>query len=205
MGEKEEVIMEDVLKIKCPYCGAVLSVKNLAGIETKSVTCPICKQKSPFMDFQKVINKANDESTQYPNNEDNTNYRTDSDSGTDIGMELNLTLGKLRVLPSGPSYQLKSGKNIIGRKAAQPVADFQIPMGGSKRLSREHLVIEVKKVQGKGFVHYAALCKQKTNRTFIGNEQMEFGDCIVLNHGDIIKLPDVNVKFEIPDEEGTEI
>lgn len=196
--------MDDIIKIKCPYCGAVLSVKNQAGIESKSVTCPICKQKSPFKDFKKVVDKVNDERTQYPGDDEKTSYRTSSDPGTDIGNGLNFTLGKLRVMPSGPSFQLKPGKNIIGRRATQSSADFQIPMEGSKRLSREHLVIEIKKVQGKGFVHYASLCKQKTNKTFIGSEQLEYGDCLVLNHGDIIKLPDVNVKFEIPDEEGTD-
>lgn len=197
--------MDEIIKIKCPYCGAVLSVKNQAGIETKSVTCPICKQKSPFKDFKKVVDKGNDEKTQYPGDDEKTSYRTSSDEGgTDVGTGLNFTLGKLRVIPSGPSFQLKPGKNIIGRRATQSTADFQIPMEGSKRLSREHLVIEVKKVQGKGFVHYASLCKQKTNKTFIGNEQLEYGDCIVLNHGDVIKLPDVNVKFEIPDEEETD-
>lgn len=199
--------MDDIIKIKCPYCGAVLSVKNQAGIESKSVTCPICKQKSPFKDFKKILDKHKDdgEHTQYPGDEEKTSYQnSSSDPGTDVGSGLNFTLGKLRVMPSGPSFQLKPGKNIIGRRATQSSADFQILMEGSKRLSREHLVIEIKKVQGKGFVHYASLCKQKTNKTFIGNEQLEYGDCVVLNHGDIIKLPDVNVKFEIPDEEGTD-
>ena len=200
---KKEIRMEDIIKIKCPYCGSVLSVKNQAGIESMSVTCPICKQKSPFKDFKKVVDKVNDESTQYPGDNEKTSYKTSSE-GTDIGTGLNFTLGKLRVMPSGPSFQLKPGKNIIGRRATQSSADFQIPMETSKRLSREHLVIEVKKVPGKGFVHYASLCKQKTNKTLIGNEQLEYGDCMVLNQGDIIKLPDVNVKFEIPDDEGTD-
>ena len=199
------MIMDDIIKIKCPYCGSVLSVKNQIGIESKSVTCPICKQKSPFMDFKKVIDKSNDESTQYPGDDEKTSYKTSSDPKTEIGSGLNFTLGKLKVLPSGPSFQLQPGKNIIGRRATHSSADFQIPTEGSKRLSREHLVIEIKKVQGKGFVHYASLCKQKVNRTLIGNEPLEFGDCIVLNDGDIIKLPDVNVKFEIPDDEATVI
>lgn len=195
--------MNDIIKIKCPYCGAVLSVKNQTGIESKSVTCPICKQKSPFKSFKEVVDKNNDESTQYPSDDEKTSYQTSSDPRTEIGGGLNFNLGILSVLPSGPSFQLKVGKNIIGRRATQSSADFQIPTDGSKRLSREHLVIEVKKVPGKGFVHYASLCKQRTNATYIGNEQLEYGDCIVLSHGEIIKLPDVNVKFEIPDEEGT--
>ena len=195
--------MNEIIKIKCPYCGAVLSVKDQAGIESKSVTCPICKQKSPFMDFKKVVEQTCDERTQYPRDEEKTSYRNSSDPGTDIGTGLNFALGKLMVMPSGPSFQLQLGKNVIGRRAKQSTADFQIPMGESKRLSREHLVIEIKKVQGKGFVHYASIYKQKVNITYVGSVQLEYGDCIVLNHGDIIKLPDVNVKFEIPDEEGT--
>lgn len=197
--------MEEIIKIKCPYCGAVLSVKNQAGIESKSVTCPICKQKSPFRDFKKVVDKVNDENTQYPGSDEKTSYQYSSDPGTDIGTGLNFTLGKLRVMPSGQSFQLKPGRNIIGRRATNSSADFQILTDGSKRLSREHLIVEVKKVPGKGFVHYASLCKEKINKTYIGNELLEYGDCIVLNHGEIIKLPDVNVKFEIPDDEGTEI
>lgn len=192
--------MEDLIKIKCPYCGAVLSVRNQPGIESKSVTCPICKQKSPFNDFKRIVEKSNEERTQYPGEE----HTRVADSGNNHVNYQNLTLGKLRVMPSGPSFQLKPGKNIVGRRATQSSADFQIPTGENKRMSREHLVIEVKKVPGKGFIHYASLCKQKTNKTLIGNEQLEYGDCVVLNHGDIIKCPDVNIKFEIPDEDGTE-
>lgn len=195
--------MEEIIKIKCPYCGAVLSVKNQADIESKNVTCPICKQKSPFTDFKRIVDKMEDEHTQYPGGEEKTSYQNSSDPGTDIGRGLNFALGKLKIMPTGPSYQLKNGKNIIGRRASQSSADFQIATGESKRLSREHLVIEIKKVQGKGLVHYASLYKQKTNKTYIGTELLEYGDCIVLNDGDIIKLPDVSIKFEIPDEEGT--
>lgn len=194
--------MEEIIKIKCPYCSAVLSVKNQAGIEFKNITCPICKQRSAFKDLRKIDGKASDQ-TQYPDDGEKTSYQNNANSQTNIGYGLNFTLGRLTVMPSGPSYQLKVGKNVIGRKASLSIADFQIPLE-SKRLSREHLVIDIKKVQGKGLVHYVSLCKQKANKTFIGVEQIEYGDCIVLNHGDIIKLPDVNVRFEIPDGEETE-
>ena len=198
--------MDDIIKIKCPYCGAVLSVKNQAGIESKSVTCPICKQKSPFKDFKKIAEKFKDdgEHTQYPGDDEKTSYQTSSDPGTDIRTGLNFTLGRLTCPLLNKPFQLKPGKNVIGRKATQSMADCQIPTESSKRMSREHLIIDIKKVQGKGFVHYASLCKQKINKTYIGNELLEYGDCVVLNHGDVIKLPDAVVKFEIPDDEGTD-
>lgn len=195
--------MEDIIKIKCPYCGAVLSVKNQAGIESKSVTCPICKQKSPFNDFRKVVDKVNDERTQYPREDEKTSYQT-SDPPTATGQGLNFTLGRLASASLKRPFQLKPGKNIIGRQASKSIADCQIPTDPSKRMSREHLIIDVKKVPGKGFVHYASLYKEKENKTFINKVELEYGDCMVLNHGDIIKLPDADVKFEIPDEEGTD-
>lgn len=196
-------MMENTIKIKCPYCSSTLSVKNIPGIESKSVTCPICKQKTPFLNYKRVLDR-DDDATQYSNDNEKTEYRDFTESPTEINNSFNLTLGRLRQLPSGPSFLLRTGKNVIGRKATQSVADFQIPTNDSKRLSREHLIIEVKKVPGKGFVHYASLYKQKSNKTFIGNNLLEHGDCVVLNSGDIIKLPDANLKFEIYDSEDTD-
>ena len=118
----------------------------------------------------------------------------------------NNTLGRLQMLPAGPSYQLKLGRNVVGRKCEKPpYADFMLPTN-SNRMSRQHLMIEVRKIQGKGFMHYASLCGQKANATFVGDNRLEVGDCLVLNDGDIIRLPDmpdVRVKFEITDGEKT--
>lgn len=196
--------METIIKIKCPFCGSVLSVKEQAGMESKSVTCPICKQKSPFTTFKSVVDKLQEEKTQYPGREEHTSYRID-DSPTATGKGLNFALGRLTGGIMTNPYQLKSGKNIIGRQAAQSIADCQIPTAPSKRMSREHLVIEVKREPGRGFVHYASLYKERVNATFVNNTLLEFGDRVVLNHGDVIKLPDATVKFEIPDEEGTQL
>ena len=200
--------MDEIIQIKCPFDGAVLSVKNQPGIETKNVTCPICKHKYPFTQFKKVIpaNSNDDPDTEYPNGDESTSYAYggDSDEKTDFG-EMNFTLGKVKLIGTGISYQLKVGRNIIGRKGTKSNANFQIDTAEKRSMSREHIVIEVKKVPGKGFVHYVSLFKEKVNKTYIGNEPLLYGDCIVLNHGDIIKLPDASLKFEIPDDEGTDI
>jgi hypothetical protein len=66
-------------------------------------------------------------------------------------------------------------------------------------------VIEVKRVPAKGYVHYVSLYKEKVNPTYVEDELLQYGDCLVLSHGDVIKLPDVTFKFEIPDEDATEI
>lgn len=201
--------MDEIIQIKCPFCGAVLSVRNIPGIENKNVTCPICKHKYPFTQFRRVYqtDSNDDPNTEYPDRkEEKTSYAygDQSSEDTDLG-QMNFTLGKLKILGGSGSYQLKPGRNIIGRRAQKSEANFQIDTGEKRSMSREHIIIDVKKVPGKGFVHYISLFKEKVNKTYVGNEPLVYGDCIVLSHGDVIKLPDVNLKFEIPDEETTDI
>lgn len=201
--------MNEIIQIKCPFCGAVLSVKNQPGMESKSVTCPVCKHKYLFTEFKRVSGggSSDDDDTDYPggNGGDDDNTRYDDDDKTSGLLNPNLVLGKLVVVGTGTSFQLRPGRNVIGRKAQKSAANFQLATGESRAMSREHIVVEAKRVPGKGFVHYLSLFKEKVNDTFHGNEQLLFGDCIVLKHGDIIKLPDAKLRFEIPDDEGTEI
>ena len=71
-------------------------------------------------------------------------------------------------------------------------------------MSRNHLVVEVKKVPGKGFVHCVSLYKDKVNETKVNDTQLEYGDCVVLKNGDLLRLPDATLVFEIPDDEKTD-
>lgn len=198
--------MNEIIQIKCPFDGAVLSLKNIPDIETKSITCPVCRHKYPFTQFKRVVKTVNrdDPGTDYPEREEDTSYACGNGSGTGAD-SMNLTLGRVKICGTAISYQLRPGRNVIGRKGAKSGADFQIDTGENRFMSREHIVIEVKKLPSKGFVHYVSLFKEKVNKTSVGDEPLLFGDCIVLNHGDIIKLPDANLKFEIPDDEATDI
>jgi hypothetical protein len=195
--------MESIIKIKCPFDGAVLSVKNQPGIEGKSVTCPVCKNTYPFTQFRRITSNvsSNDPDTEYPKVGESPTF----DEKTEISNPANYTLGKIAVIGSGQSYQLKPGRNIIGRKGQKSEANFQIDTAEKHFMSREHIVIEVKKLPIKGYVHYVSLYKEKVNKTFIGNEPLLYGDCLVLHHGDLIKLPDATLRFEIPDEDETDI
>lgn len=185
--------MEETIQIKCPWCNAVLSVRNQPGIENKYITCPVCKQKSPFSQFKRnVVNTTNDDCTQYP--------------GAQVSMpQENYTIGRLVVQGSGISYDLKLGKNIIGRKASNSSANFQIEMGENRRMSREHIVVEVKKVLGRGISHFVSLFKEKVNQTEVGSEKLVYGDCLILKAGDVIKLPGVSLRFELPDDDATQL
>lgn len=194
------------IKIKCPNCGAVLVVKKVSGIEKVHVTCQACKKSSPFMAYKLMVPPApsyeSDDSTR-PNLDEST--RPAVNGGT-VLPKANYILGKLVLQPplSG-SYQLKPGKTVIGRQTSSSTADFKINTGDSRRMSREHIVIEVKKVPGQGYVHYVSLYKEKVNDTFICKERIDFSECLILRHGDVIELPDAVLKFELPDDDMTDI
>lgn len=198
--------MDEIIKIKCPFDGAVLSVKYQPDLESKNVTCPVCKHKYPFTLFKRVSPNSHteDSNTEYPGGEGRTRYNYGYQKEDTELDQMNFALGVLKVMGSEVAYQLKPGRNVVGRKATKTTADFLVDTADKRNMSREHIVIEVKKVPGKGFVHYVSLFKEKVNKTYIGNEPLLYGDCIVLNHGNIIKLPDANLRFEIPDDERTE-
>lgn len=200
--------MDEIIKIKCPFCGAILSVKNQPGIENKNVTCPVCKKTYLFKEYKRVVQNPShkedvdteypgaakqEEKTVYPNNEKPT-----------VLPDTNYTLGKLKVEGMTTTFQLHLGRNVIGRKSVKSQSDFQIDTAEKRGMSREHLLIEVKKVPGKGFVHYVSLYKERVNKTFVGDELLAYGDVLILHHGDVIKLPDATLKFEIPDDELTD-
>lgn len=203
--------MDDIIKIKCPVDGVVMAVRNQPGIESKNVTCPVCKHTYPFTKFKRVNPQPSNEdpNTEYSGNDDKTSFNGeytgygDGDK-TKFAQQLNTGLGKVTVIGKNISYQLKPGRNIIGRKGKTSSANFQIDTGNERSMSREHIVIDIKKLPAKGYVHYLSLYKEKVHETFIGNERLFYGDCIVLTHGNTIKLPDATLRFEIPDEDLTE-
>ena len=185
----------ETLDVKCPWCSAVLRIKSAPGMEGKNITCPNCKHTSPFTQFKAVIPREEESVTCFPGGIGNDPTPTKE----------NLIIGRLKIPLSGISYQLLPGKNIIGRKASASTANFQIETGENKRMSREHLIIEVKRVPSTGFTHLISLYKERVNKTFINSTELLWGDTLIIQHGDIIKLPDVDIRFEIPDEEATQI
>lgn len=185
----------ETIDVICPWCTAKLRLRKTPGMEGKNLTCPNCRQTSPFLNYKKAVPIEEESVTCFPGGPENAQkVKTE-----------NLVIGRLIIPLSGISFQLKNGKNIIGRKASSSIAEFQISTGENKRLSREHLVIEVKRIPSSGFMHYVSLYKERVNKTYVNNTQLLYGDTLILQHGDIIKLPDLNIRFEIPDEEATQL
>lgn len=200
---KKLYAMNDIIQIKCPFCGAVLSVKRIPGIENKSVTCPICKQTNSFSHYVSGTTGAVGATHGAPQQQGG--FGGQADDATQYG-PMNLSIGRLILLGSGLSYQLKPGKNEVGRKSANSSVDFQIDTGEHRRMSRNHLTVDVVKEPHKGFVHYVALSKENVNPTTVNGNPLLFGvDKVILSHGAVISLPDAELRFELPDDEATEL
>ena len=185
----------ETIDVKCPWCSATLRIRQTPGMEGKTITCPNCKHTSPFIQFKKVV----------PAEEESVNCFPGGIGNVTIPTKENLLIGRLIIPIIDISYQLLPGKNIIGRKASASTANFQIETGENKRMSREHLLIEVKRIPSTGFMHYVTLCKERVNNTFINSTELLWVDTLILQHGDIIKLPDIDLRFELPEEEATQI
>ena len=182
-----------LIDIQCPNCSSILSVPEVPEMERKFVTCPACKQRSRFNEYKRP-NRGGELGTQV---------------GDGPGFELveNTVIGQLVDTrdPEHP-YKLKEGSNVIGRKASSSTANIQIPMPpGDNRFSRDHLLVEVKQVKGKGIVHYLSLNKEKVNETKLNGSKMNYGETFSLKDKDMIQIPGLTLRFEMPNAEATEM
>lgn len=196
--------MDEMIKIQCPNCSTHLSVKPIPGIENKSVTCPVCKRKMPFVQYIKKGIVQNDtynakEETDLGNT--NGNHQ-DPESDYGEGLETKV-IGSLMDVSNGMTYPLRKGRNVIGRRASSSSADIQAAPSNNLRVSREHLVIDVRFVAGKGIQHYVSLYKEKVNKTIVNGMQLQAGEELILKNGNLIELPDFRMRFVLPDKEGT--
>lgn len=104
--------------------------------------------------------------------------------------------GKLIFLADGISdAELKEGINIIGREANSSAATIRLPRNYD-RISREHLIINVKRVGG-SCQHTVQLYKREVNPTMHNAKPMVAGDVLLLKDGDTITLPGLEVRFKI--------
>lgn len=106
-------------------------------------------------------------------------------------------IGMLVIKNSNKIYQLKAGCNIIGRNGEGTKAHFKIDTPNERRISREHIVIEVLK-DGNCTNHITKLYKREVNTTYINTTRLEYGDSVILKDGDNIELPGVTLQFIIP-------
>lgn len=200
--------MDQFIQIKCPFCGAVLKIKQQAGLEKASITCPVCKKKTPFTGFGKV-NNGDNEMTEGPlfNPSNPNKEETDiwgSNDKTKVNNFFNAAIGCL-VETSGKRWTLRPGVNTVGRKLQSGSQQVDIPIQdytGERRMSRNHAKVEVVQLGNGAYKHI--LCNwQNKNETYVGGEVLHEGDRIILQNGMSIRFANIDVKFVIEDNEET--
>lgn len=103
--------------------------------------------------------------------------------------------GKLILLRRGwlnKDYQLKDGKNIVGRYDETKVSDIAIK--GDSSMSRQSVEIEVDH-HDKGY-SFKLTVKNSTNPVLHNNKPLATGDSISLNFGDSIVLGKTKFRFD---------
>lgn len=183
----------ELLRIKCPNCGAVLTIKKIIGLESKSIPCPVCKKISKYIDYKTPKQQYT------PQDEDDTTTTGDE---TQIDHLKQGGIGKLQKIGTSQMYCLSLGVNTIGRKAQTSNATIQIDTD-DLTMSRVHSTIEVRKSKtGGGYIHYFSNAQNK-NATYINSELIENGDRIILHGGEIIKMSNTTLKFMLLSENDT--
>ena len=188
------------LFIRCPFCSAGLKFTPKPGAEPKNLKCPNCHQLQPFSAYKAYS----------PNAAPKPGYPTGGDTDTQLpgfgAMAGSVQrIGRIKLLDGNKLFQLRIGRNVIGRKAASSQADIQIDTGEGRGMSREHIVILVDTSMGAGYAHKLSLFKKQVNDTFVDGQKLFYGDTLLLKHGMTIKLPDAVLMFDMPDSDATSL
>ena len=177
------------------------TVKRVPNIENKAVNCPVCNRKSPFVEFKQPT--TTDEETDFGSNSAHGKGRA-SDRKTETFNRGHNSIGQITVISTGQTFKLKHGRNVIGRKADSSQATIQIDTGENRRLSREHLVIDVRPLPAGPYSiygHVVYLYKEQVNKTLINGSQLLPGEEIALKYGDRIELPDLVLRFDVDEDD----
>lgn len=173
--------MTKKLDIKCSKCSRIAELSyedNKVPDLDELVKCSYCNSSAALMSYLPSV--ANDNCER---NEGEVARFTSS-------VELELHGGNME------NMKLNDGCNVIGRKANSSKADIQLPVKAEKsRLSREHIVINVKKDNQGEYECLLSLFKKEVNETFCNNHKLEYEKPYALKNGDEIKLPD-DMKLE---------
>lgn len=195
---------DNKILVKCPNCSQRLNINVVPGLANKKLTCPACKEVSPFSSFillQKSPAPAAPQGGQAMSDDAGrtqivaNNVSHEDSSRTMVAANVNGRVGRfIAVAGNLAPMQLKEGRNILGRENSTAAVDIALP-AQYKYVSRQHLIIDVKRT-AIGYVHTVMLCKSEVNRTYVNSMQLAYGDQVILNDGDIVKLPDLSLRFD---------
>lgn len=163
------------MQLKCTKCQKVITIseeKIPRDKEKAMIKCPACQQVLVF-----TIPKAMRQPVAQAD-------KTIIAEGPEKNKK---SQPRLCLVPGNLEYQLKTGKNIIGREA-----DISIP--GDRYISRRHCLIELIEKNGEmhciltddGSINESG--EPSTNGTFHNDTRLTQYDKVYLSHGDKVKL-----------------
>lgn len=219
-------MMNGYIQKKCPTCGAILTIKNQAGLQNTTVTCPVCHQVHPFARMKDVLPtgatqgvtptgstspgaggfEGRQQPTGGPGGNMGFGQNSQGGEGTKYripGQDQNMP-GELYDVLTHQPFSLNMGPNIVGRRSNTSNAHIQIDTRGSKKMSRQHLLINVRTDPMGNIIHECSLYKPNCNDTFINGIRLRYGDRIILKNGCDIKMPDALLRFvtKVPETPG---
>lgn len=185
-----------MVKVKCPNCGKLLSVKEVPDLDKKIVRCSICGERRLFSEYRKVEEQASQSS-----DDTEINYPKGKAKGSDdtYVVDSDVTLlnnsAYLVDMQTKKEYALKDGKNFVGRKANSTPAKVNVRIETTDRgFSRAHLGIEVIKMPDN--VRKYKICNDDNKHfTFVNGDKLEKEDILFLKNNDIIKSSTVELQF----------
>ena len=181
-----------MIKIKCPTCGAILSVADDPSNVRKSVKCPVCEEKHRFTEFKSVQNKAEE------SDRTQLGINTKQSDRTELPMQSRpVTLGYLLDETHNRKYTLCAGLNLIGRKTYQTASVATIAIETDDLgFSRQHIYIEAIKGPDGVVRHYAYNANNK-NETTINGHPLGAQDKVILHDSDTIRSSSTILVFKV--------
>ena len=177
--------------IVCPECHQQLSFNEIPGYQNMVVECPKCHFKANASVYQSGAQARGAQGT----DEMPTQLVFPPKSVADRG--------QIRVISTNEIQFLKTGQNVIGRRAKTGTADIKIST--DMYMSRQHVRIDVIK-KGAGYEHHLVEINSK-NIVKLNGKPINRGDIIILKFGDTMTLGTTDIVLEsiIVDEEATRL
>lgn len=181
----------NIIRIKCPICGAELDVYDDPANVKKSVKCPNCNEKNKFTAF-KLVSPAKEASPVPPSGNQKPQQEPDEAEKTQIKTKKkpNVDPGFFKDEATGMRYDIPDGSSTLGRKTTKTPSKADVPISTSDQyMSRVHMKVQAA-IGKDGLYHVYVSNAENKNPTFINGNELKGDDVLGIKHGDKLQLGD---------------
>ena len=184
------------IEIKCPFCKQPVSIMVLTDVESMKKTCPHC-QKTITIRFNKKDVRMDSSQTRQQSSggsSDGERQAEKNSDETELGNVL-INSGKPFLVIGNQRFQLKEGRNTVGRRSDDSTATLQIPTD-DLYMSRVNAIIEISKVTGNKWYVTVSSCNER-NLVKVNQRTLKMGERLVLQPSYVIRLGHTDVGFTL--------